>query len=170
MNLATKVIAALAVVAIAVFASVLAMPSRPATEARVETLSGEQVDLATRRGAVTVVSFWATWCAPCRREMPELVAAQRRFGPRGYETIAIAVRDRREAVAQYAAEHALPFRVAIDESGELARRFGNVRITPTVFVIGRDGRVLKRYVGEVPLEEFERLIEAALAAPQNTKI
>jgi peroxiredoxin len=116
---------------------------------------------------VAVVTFWATWCPVCVREMPELVAAHRKYSPRGYETVAVAVRDRPERVAAFALERDLPFKVVVDDSGDISRRFGNIRITPTTFVIGRQGRILKRYSGRPDWGQFDRLIEKALAEPSS---
>ncbi|HWA37714.1 MAG TPA: TlpA disulfide reductase family protein [Burkholderiales bacterium] len=161
MNIAAKLIVVLGLVAIGAFAVVLALPHRPPTEARVTTLDGRTVPIAELRGKVTVVNFWATWCGVCIREMPRIVEAHRRYAPRGYETVAVAVRDRKESVAEFARQHALPFKVALD-TGEASERFGNVRITPTTFVIGRDGRVIRRFVGEPDWKQFDAVVEKAL--------
>jgi len=162
MNIATKLIAGLAVAAIGVFAAALAAPHRPAIEAKVTTLDGRTVPLDELRGKVTVVNFWATWCGSCIKEMPRIVEAHRKYAARGYETIAVAVRDRKEAVVAYSTKEALPFTVAMD-TGEAAQRFGNIRVTPTTFVINREGRVIKRFVGEPDWAQFDALIEKTLA-------
>jgi peroxiredoxin len=97
--------------------------------------------------------------------MPRIVAAHRKFATRGYETVAVAVRqDNPQRVARFSASHALPFRVALDSSGEIAKQFGNVRITPMSFLIDKQGRVLRRYVGEPNWTEMRELVERALAA------
>jgi peroxiredoxin len=162
MNIATKLIAALGVLAIGVFALFLAAPHRPATEARVTTLDGRTLPLSALRGKVTAVNFWATWCGVCIKEMPRMSEAWRKHSPRGYEMVAVAVRDEKEKVSEFAARRALPFKVALD-AGDAAQRFGNVRITPTTFLIDRDGRVIKRFVGEPDWAEFDALVEKALA-------
>jgi peroxiredoxin len=162
MNIATKLIAGLALLAIGVFAAFLAAPNRPATAALVTTLDGRTVALEQLRGKVTVVNFWATWCAECVREMPKMADAYRRYAPRGLEMVAVAVRDRVESVSEFSARRALPFTVALD-AGDAASRFGNVRITPTTFVINREGRVIKRFVGEPDWAAFDALLEKALA-------
>ena len=71
-------------------------------------------------------------------------------------------RDDPARVAQFTASHALPFKVALDSSGELAREFGNVRITPTSFLIDKNGKVLRRYVAEPDWAELHRLVEREL--------
>lgn len=152
----------LAVLAIGVFGVFLATPHRPATDARVTMLDGRTVPISSLRGKVTAVSFWATWCGVCIREMPRMAEAWHRHAPRGYEMIAIAVRDEKEKVSEFSARRALPFKVAMD-AGDAAQRFGNVRITPTTFLLDREGRVIRRFVGEPDWQEFDRLVERALA-------
>jgi peroxiredoxin len=158
--------ALLASVAIAGIAAVASFTlTRPAPEVKFSALSGETFSTSALRGKVVVVNFWATYCGPCIKEMPKVVDAHRKFSARGYETIAVAVRrDDPEHVAQFAAKHALPFKVATDTSGELGREFGNVRITPTIFLIDKNGKVLRRYVGKLDWAEFDRLVERELGS------
>jgi peroxiredoxin len=138
---------------------------RQAPDVRFTGLSGETFSTSDLRGKVVLVNFWGSYCAPCVKEMPKLVEAQKKFGPRGYETIAVAVRhDNPHRVARFVEQHHLPFRVALDSKGDLAKEFGNVRITPTTFLVDREGRVLQRYVGEHDWAEFNRLVEKALGS------
>jgi peroxiredoxin len=137
---------------------------RPAPEVRFAPLSGETFSTSDLRGKVVLVNFWGSYCGPCIKEMPKIVETYHKFAPRGYETIAVAVRrDSPERVEQFAASRALPFKVALDRSGDLAREFGNVRVTPTSFLIDRKGRVLRRYVGEHDWAGLHRLVERELA-------
>lgn len=160
--MAAKLIVVLATVAIGVFAAFLATPHRPATDALVTMLDGRTVPISEFKGRVVAVSFWATWCSTCRREMPRLIEAHEKYSPRGYDTLAIAVRDRPDAVAEYTKKNALPFRVVLD-AGDAASRFGNVRVTPTTFLIDRRGRVVKRFVGAPDWKAYEAAVESALA-------
>jgi peroxiredoxin len=129
-------------------------------------LSGEKLATSALRGKVVLVNFWATSCVPCVREMPNMVEAYEKFAPRGYETIAVAMSyDHPNAVADFAQRRALPFKVALDGDGSLARSFGNVRVTPTSFLIDRQGRIVKRFVGEPQWAELHALVEKALGAP-----
>jgi peroxiredoxin len=160
-GLGAALLASIAIAAIAAVASLTLMP--PAPEVKFSTLAGDSFSTSELRGKVVLVNFWATYCGPCIKEMPKVVDAHRKFSARGYETIAVAVRrDDPERVAQFAAKHALPFKVAIDSSGEVGREFGNVRITPTVFLIDKNGKVLRRYVGKPDWTEFHRLVEREL--------
>ncbi len=160
-GLGAALLASVAIAGIAAVASLTLM--RPAPEVKFSALSGETFSTSELRGKVVLVNFWGTYCGPCIKEMPKVVEAHRKFSARGYETIAVAVqRDDPERVAQFAAKHALPFKVAIDGSGELGREFGNVRITPTVFLIDKNGKVLRRYVGKADWAEFHQLVEREL--------
>jgi peroxiredoxin len=136
---------------------------RPAPEVRFTPLSGEAFSTSDLRGKVVLVNFWASYCSSCVQEMPKIVETYRKFAPRGYETVVVAVRkDNPQRVARFAQSRALPFRVALDSSGEVAKEFGNVRLTPTSFLIDKQGRVLRRYVGEPNWTEFHQLVERAL--------
>lgn len=167
MKIARTIIAAFALIAIGAFAAFLAGRKHEAPEAQFVTLSGERFSTSELRGKVTVINFWATWCPDCMREMPRLADEYRKFSSRGYETIAVAIHDRPDRVAAYAHEKRLPFKVALDLGESVSRRFGNVHITPTIFVLDRRGRVLRRYEGEPRWEDFDRVIERALEEPSS---
>jgi peroxiredoxin len=161
----TKVTVGVVLAAIVLAAIFILYPSKTAPEVRFAALSGETFSTSELRGKVVLVNFWATYCGSCVKEMPKLAETHRKFAPRGYETVAVAVRkDDPERVAAFAASRALPFKVALDSSGEAAREFGNVRITPMSFLIDRQGRVLKRYIGEPDWAEFHQLVERALGS------
>jgi peroxiredoxin len=147
-------------------AAVFALVSRPtAPEVQFTALSGEQFSTSDLRGRVVLVNFWATWCTTCIAEMPRMVDTYRKFAPRGYEMVAVAMQsDHPNSVAAFTRKRALPFKVALDGDGAIAREFGRVRITPTSFLIGKDGRVIREYVGEPDWAEFHALVEKALAS------
>lgn len=142
-----------------------AKPPQPAAiavmpQVQLTLLSGETIATSGLRGKALVVSFWATYCGPCIKELPAMAETHRKFAPLGHELIAVAVsKDEPQRVAEFAAAHALPFKVAFDADGVVAREFGGVRITPSTFVVDREGRVLKRYVGEPDWRELHALLE-----------
>jgi peroxiredoxin len=139
--------------------------TRAAPDVRYTELSGETFSTSDLRGKVVLVNFWGSYCTPCIKEMPHLVEAHRKYEARGYETVAIAVRhDNPQRVIRFVKEHELPFRIALDSQGELAKEFGNVRITPTSFLIDRNGRILKRYVAKHDWAELDQLVEKALGS------
>ena len=111
-------------------------------------LDGTVAHSATLLGRVVLVNFWATTCAVCVQEMPELVALHQKFQPQGLHTLAVAVRNDPPAlVADFARIRQLPFDVVIDNTGAITDSFGSVRGTPTTFVIDRQGRVATRIEG-----------------------
>jgi peroxiredoxin len=163
----TKLIAAVAVVAIAAGASFAFLTRQaPAPEVRFVTLAGQNFTTSQLRGKVVLVDFWATSCVSCVEEMPKLVEAWNKFSPRGYEMIAVAMSyDHPNLVADFTKTRALPFMVALDADGSVARGFGNVSVTPTTFLLDKRGRIVKQYLGEPDWAEFHALVERALAEP-----
>jgi peroxiredoxin len=161
-----KLIVGVAAVAIAAGVALSLMRKPDAPEARFATLAGESFVTSSLRGQVVLVNFWATSCVTCVAEMPKFVETQQKFGPRGYTTVAVAMSyDHPNRVAEFATARKLPFKVALDTSGDVARRFGNISVTPTTFLIDRRGRVLRQYLGEPDWAEFHALIERALSDP-----
>jgi peroxiredoxin len=141
-----------------VVAAVLFLQQPAAPEVRFTLVSGESVGTSDLRGRVVLVNFWATYCEPCMQEMPKMVQTYKRYSPRGYEMIAVAVsRDHPDRVAAVAAT--LPFKVAFDSDGTVAKGFGNVRVTPSTFVVDREGRIVKRYIGEPEWSELHAILE-----------
>ena len=117
------------------------------------------------RGKVVLVNFWATYCSTCVEEMPALVALHQRLAGRGFDTLAMSVRaDAPAAVSGFAAARALPFGVAIDNTGAIARAFGDVQATPTTFVIDRQGRIARQWEGRPDFPALQAQLERLLAA------
>lgn len=161
-----KLIVAVALVAIAAGAAFGLLQRSDAPRAGFVALDGGNFSTADLRGRVVLVNFWATSCVSCVAEMPKMVEAWKRYAPRGYEMVAVAMRyDHPNAVAAFAQAHALPFRVALDTNGDAARRFGNVSVTPTSVLLDKRGRILTRYVGEPDWQDFHARVERALAEP-----
>ena len=127
-------------------------------------LSGQKVTTADLKGKVYLVNFWATNCDTCMKEMPQMVDTYNRFKGKGLEFVAVAMKyDAPMYVANYTETRRLPFKVAMDD-GSAAEQFGNVQLTPTTFVIGRDGKILKRYVGEPSFQELDALLDKELGS------
>ena len=159
-----KLIAAVAVVAILAGAGASLLRTPDAPEARFATLAGETLTTSGLRGQVVLVNFWATTCSVCVAEMPRLAELHRRFESRGFTTIAVAMSyDHPNHVAAFATQKPQPFRIALDSTGEVAKRFGNVTATPTTFLIDRRGRIVKQVLGEPDWPDFTRLVDRLLA-------
>lgn len=132
-----------------------------------ETLSGETVRLSDLRGKTVVVNFWASWCPPCRQEMPEFQALfEERADDDDLTIIAIdfTPEDTRAAAQQFVTEQSLTFPIALDtESGAVAQRYG-VRGLPATFFIDRDGVVRDQNLGPVFGDLLPEKVAAADAA------
>ena len=117
------------------------------------------------KGKVTLVNFWATTCVSCVKEMPMLAATHNKFKDRGFETVAVAMSyDPPAWVLNFAQSRQLPFKVALDNTGQVAKDWGDVKLTPTTYLVNRQGQIVKRYVGEPEPEALHQLIEKLLAA------
>ena len=143
----------------------LAQPVRagaPAPEIDLPTLDGGRVLLSRLRGHPVVVSFWGTWCPPCRSEFPELVKAHQTYGPDGLYVLGVNGRDqelRTKHVQQFVDEFAVKFQIALDERGRARRNYGLVGLPTTVFI--DSGGVVKRvHIGPIDREELARGISA----------
>jgi peroxiredoxin len=159
-----SIIATLAVAAGAVTLTYQALNApQPAPAVSYTLLDGSMRSTEQLRGKVVLVNFWATSCTTCVHEMPQIVATHEKFKQRGFDTLAVAMSyDPPAYVANFAETRKLPFGVAIDNTGEIAKRFDNVRGTPTTFVINKRGEIVKRYVGEPDFAALHRLIESLL--------
>ncbi len=140
--------------------------AKPATAPDVTfiSLDGQKISAQSLRGKVVMVNFWATSCSTCVKEMPHMVETYNKYKGQGLEFVAVAMQgDRPDYVLNYTQTRQLPFKVALDSGGDIAKSFGNVVMTPTTFVIGKDGTILKRYVGEPEFPALHALLEKALA-------
>lgn len=143
---------------------VFSYPQAPTVEFK--TLTGEPLSTAGLRGKVVLVEFWATSCVTCVEEMPKTIQTYRKYRDQGFETVAVAMDyDPPDHVLNYATRNELPFPVALDINGEIAGKFGNVRLTPTSFLIDRKGRIVKQYLGAPDQDQFHALVERQLREP-----
>jgi peroxiredoxin len=155
-------LAVLAVAGVVAYAALFTTNAAPGVT--FTSLEGEQVSTADLRGRVVLVNFWATDCAVCVKEMPRMVTTYNKYRQQGFEFIAVAMRyDPPNYVINYTEKNALPFRVALDPMGNLAKAFGDVKLTPTTIVIDKRGNIVTRILGEPDFAKLEALIEQKLA-------
>lgn len=127
-------------------------------------LDGSTRSSAELKGRVTLVNFWATTCTSCVAEMPQIVATYNKYHSKGFDTIAVAMRyDPPSSVVNFTQSRQLPFQVAIDNTGLLAHQWGDVQLTPTSYLVNRQGQIVKRYVGPPDFAELHKLLETLLA-------
>ena len=119
--------------------------------------------LDSLRGKVVLVNFWATSCPGCVKEMPALADIYRKYQPRGLEVVAVAMNyDPPEYVRNYARQRDLPFTIALDTTGNAAKAFSQVKLTPTTFVIDREGHIIQQTIGELDFAQLKTLLEQQL--------
>jgi peroxiredoxin len=164
MKIIRHVVPAVAAVAIALGAYLsLAAPTQ-APSVAYTLLDGTVGNTDQLRGKVVLVNFWATSCVTCMAEMPNIVSTHEKFKAKGYETLSVAMSyDPPSYVVNYARTRKLPFGVAIDNTGVIAREFGDVALTPTSVLINKRGEIVKRYVGEPDFVALDKLVTRLLA-------
>lgn len=128
------------------------------------SLTGEKITSESLRGKVVMVNFWATSCATCIAEMPQMVQTYNKYKEQGLEFVAVAMSyDPPNYVLNYVETRKLPFIVTLDSDGGIAQAFGNVQLTPTTFIIDKHGKIIKRYVGQPEFAALHQLLEKELA-------
>ena len=138
-------------------------PLQQAPQSRFVLLDGTSKTTADYKGQVLLVNFWATSCTTCVAEMPDIVKTQQKYASRGYDTVAVAMQyDPPAYVVNFAQQRQLPFGVAIDNTGAIARDWGDVAITPTSFLVNKEGVIVKRIVGKPDFAQLHAEIEKLL--------
>jgi peroxiredoxin len=129
------------------------------------TITGEKIALDDLRGKVVLVNFWATSCPGCIKEMPHIVETYKQYHDKGLVVVAVAMPyDPPNYVLKFSQDQQLPFPVALDVNGEAVAAFGNVSLTPTSFLIGKDGTILERKIGELDFEKLKATLDKELGA------
>ena len=149
----------------------LAMLPRPILEAENRAASGDPIKLSNFSGKVMLVNLWATWCGPCRMEIPELVKLHKEFQSRGVEMIGLSTEDpvaSAESVSDFVREYNVDYRIGW-ATREVAQTLMQGRTSiPQSFVIARDGRIVKRFIGFRP-DQTPELIKQALEEALSEK-
>jgi cytochrome c-type biogenesis protein len=138
-------------------------PPIPMFDFSAEAADGTTFRLSDLRGKALFLNFWATWCGPCRMEMPSMEALYRRFKDRGLEIVAVNVRENQKDVAAFMDEMNLSFPAALDSRGDIAAIYG-IEAFPTSYLIDRNGGIVARLVGAIQWDapELNGLFEALL--------
>jgi thiol-disulfide isomerase/thioredoxin len=132
-----------------------------------ETLDGEREALSRLRGRPVLLNVWATWCHPCRQEVPALEQLHRAYGPRGLQVIGVSIDqgDQEQGIREFMQEYSASYPIWLDPDGVVTAVFSTMGV-PSTFLIGPQGEVLWKHVGPVTADDAElrRLIEQALPA------
>jgi peroxiredoxin len=153
-NMASRWLVVLGLIAGIGAAVWMTLPEAPAnmsngaqiTEFSLPDLKGELQSLP--KGEVILLNFWATWCPPCRKEIPSMAELYDKYASKGLKVIAVSVDKRSDDLAKFVAEYRMPFQVLHDADGAVSRRYGVFRY-PESFLIDRDGKVVHHLVGAV---------------------
>lgn len=163
---ATGMVAVVLLAAAAIFLLQRHAPRRPppttVPDVAMTQLNGAPLRLADYRGKVVLLDFWASWCSPCREEIPRFVEWQTAYEARGLQVIGVAMDDNPAAAETFRREYRIDYPV-VAGSAQLADRFGGILGLPVNIVIARDGAIVARHVGLVDPGILRREIEAQLA-------
>ncbi|HJQ23420.1 MAG TPA: TlpA disulfide reductase family protein [Blastocatellia bacterium] len=141
----------------------------PAPAFESQAINGRTVRLDDFKGKVVLLNFWATWCAPCRAEMPDLVKLQREYAARGLQVIGVAVPKYTRAAVRRAARRLKLNYPVVYGSRELVARYGASDVLPTTVVVDREGKMRARILGILEPDEFEQSVRPLLQQTPRTK-
>ena len=144
-------------------AAAILQKGQPAPALQGMTMSGEHISLATYRGQVLVVDFFATWCGPCKEAVPHLISLKEKYGRQGAQVLGLAVEDTPKALREFISTKRINYPVA-QSNEDLETEYG-IRSLPTLFVINKKGIVAGRFQGisDQTLRQVEELLRKALA-------
>jgi peroxiredoxin len=133
----------------------------PAPDVELKTLDGQPFRLSELRGRVVLLNFWATWCGPCRKEIPELNAMHRDLEARGFSVVGVSTYDSADQIKDFQKDLRQDYKLALGDADAQAK-FA-VSALPTTFIIDREGRIREKIIGERNRVAFERYVNPLLA-------
>jgi thiol-disulfide isomerase/thioredoxin len=138
------------------------MQSAPAPDFALESLDGKTMHLSDLRGKAVLLNFWATWCGPCKIEMPWFVEFQNQYGPQGLQIVGVAMDDAsKEDIGKFAKDMGVNYPILIGKEA-VGDAYGGVPALPESFLIGRDGKLVDKIVGLRGKAEIEDAVKKAL--------
>lgn len=141
--------------------------SRRAPDFALEQMNGNTFRLSDHSGEIVVLNFWATWCPPCRKEIPGFITLQEEFKDRDVTFVGVSLdEDGFSSVRPYAEKMGINYPLVVDD-GSVAPQYGGVRILPSTVLVGPDGRIQHRKKGYFPEEQLRRQLNAMLGRPPD---
>ena len=142
---------------------------KQAPDFSVKDENGATVKLADYRGKVLLLNFWATWCGPCKIEIPWFMQFEQQYKNKGFEVLGVAMDDDGwKAVKPYASDHKMNYRVVLGNDS-MATAYGGVDALPTTFIINQDGKILTSHVGLVNRDDYVNEIQSLLSECANNR-
>jgi len=146
------------IIAAAVAALVLAGPAAN-LKFSFKNSDGRKVSLSEFKGKVIILDFWATWCVPCKEEIPGFIELQKKYGGRGLQIVGVSVDDSMNQAKKYAADMKMNYPILLAEGKEdILRAYDPIRSIPVSIVIDRQGRIATRHEGTAKMDVFEKEI------------
>jgi thiol-disulfide isomerase/thioredoxin len=129
----------------------------------VKDMNGQSVALSSFKGKVIVLDFWATWCPPCKAEIPGFVELQKEYGDKGLQIVGVSVDDTVDKLSPFAAEFKMNYPVLVGlDRDDLQDAYGPMWGIPTTYLISRDGKICRKHSGLVGKDRYEQDIKALL--------
>ena len=128
-----------------------------------QLIDGKKLNLSSLKGKPVLITFWATSCPGCIKEMPHLIELYNELHPKGLEVIGIAMpHDRPDYVMEMVKQKKVPYLISFDLQGEAVHAFGKVSLTPTTFLIDDKGKIVKKKIGEIKMDVWKKRIISIL--------
>jgi cytochrome c biogenesis protein CcmG, thiol:disulfide interchange protein DsbE len=135
----------------------------PAADFSVQDINGRPLNLASYHGKVVLLNFWATWCTPCRGEIPNFVEFQNKYGPQGFTNIGLSMDDDAKPVAAFYQQFKMNYPVGMANE-KVTQSYGGILGLPVSFLIDRNGKIAAKYVGAAQIPVVEQEIQTLLAS------
>jgi peroxiredoxin len=142
------------------------VPPTPAPPWALKDPDGKPVSSDQFKGKVVVLDFWATWCTPCKAEIPGYIELQRKYGADGLVFIGVSVdQDGELVVKKFIKDHGINYTVVLAGDSDIQSAYGDISVIPTTFIIDRQGQIRDKKVGKEDAAAYEKQILAVLRAP-----
>ena len=162
-NLLKKILLLLIILCLVTFLIIKLNNKPSAPNVVFTTIDGTKISMASLKGKVVLVNFWATDCPSCIKEMPQLISTYNQYNKQGFALIAVAMPyDPPAQLLNYTQQKKLPFPVMHDGFSEISSKFGDVSLTPTAFIYDKQGHLLQRIIGELDFKALHQLLNSNL--------